>query len=929
MLGLPLAFATPWILAALVLLPVIWWLLRLTPPKPQAEIFPPLAILARLIAREETPAKSPWWLTLLRLALAALVILAMAGPIWNPEEARLEGDGPVLIAIDNGWASGRDWEDRQQSALSLVDEAADAGRTVLLLETAAVDAGSREPVDPDTARTRLQSLVNLPLKPDHAAAAAAARQIISEQAPGSVFFLSDGLSRPESGQFAQALSAAQGQISLQFTAPQQITAMDQVRNDPDALVGSIVKVPANGSQRFAITAYDLKGLPIARSEVSVDGETGRGEFRLTEPVELRNEIVRIAIDDAENPGAVQLLDESYRRRLVGLISGEAADISQPLLSPLYYIAKALAPFSDIREADNANVSAAVPDLIGQGVSAIVLADVGTMPEATQTQLREWVENGGMLIRFAGPRLATAAGDGLLPVNIRQGDRSLGGALSWDTPKPVAPFERGSPFFGLEAPREVVVERQVLALQDIDLESRTWAVLEDGTPLVTAARSANGWIVLFHVSSDATWSNLPISGTFVEMLRRVVNQSRSSGSQAQAEEEVSLPPMNLLNGKGDFVPPGPDAKPLVLHENGNPVVTPENPPGFYGTEDGFTALNLFQGGEQLAALDTDQFTGAQVNVGYGKQEAQEMRPWLLLAAALLLMLDCLAVLWISGALRMPRRAAATTILALASLLILHPGEAAAQTTEDGFDFSAALVSRLAYVKTGVDEVDRVSQAGLAGLTRYIAARTALEPGEPIGLDMSQDELSFYPLIYWPISVEAELPDAVTMSRVDAFMKQGGSILFDTRDQVSGPLGGTSGSPEARRLQLILSGLDIPPLEPVPPDHVLTKAFYLLGNFPGRYAGGDLWVEAIGENDSASERPARAGDGVSSILITSNDMAGAWAVDSSLRPMFQTIPPDPLQREMSYRSGVNLVMYAMTGNYKADQVHIPALLERLGQ
>ena len=216
-----------------------------------------------------------------------------------------------------------------------------------------------------------------------------------------------------------------------------------------------------------------------------------------------------------------------------------------------------------------------------------------------------------------------------------------------------------------------------------------------------------------------------------------------------------------------------------------------------------------------------------------------------------------------------------------------------------------------------------------MTRYVAARTALEPGEPIGLDVSQDELSFYPLIYWPISTEAEVPDADTMARVDAFMKQGGSILFDTRDQISGPLGGTSGSPEARRLQLILSGLDIPPLEPVPPDHVLTKAFYLLGSFPGRYAGGDLWVEAIGEDESEAGRPARAGDGVSSILITSNDMAGAWAVDASLQPMFQTIPPDPLQREMSFRSGVNLVMYAMTGNYKADQVHIPALLERLGQ
>jgi hypothetical protein len=241
----------------------------------------------------------------------------------------------------------------------------------------------------------------------------------------------------------------------------------------------------------------------------------------------------------------------------------------------------------------------------------------------------------------------------------------------------------------------------------------------------------------------------------------------------------------------------------------------------------------------------------------------------------------------------------------------------------------LATRLAFVRTGVREVDEISEAGLRGLTRYIASRTALEPAEPIGLDLSQDELAFYPLIYWPISVEANLPDPDTMARVDAFMKQGGSILFDTRDQLSSVLGGTASSPEAQRLQLILSGLDIPPLEPVPPDHVLTKAFYLLSSFPGRFAGGDLWVETIGGEEGDNGRPARAGDGVSSIMITGNDMAAAWAVDSELRPMFATVPPDPAQREMSFRTGVNLVMYAMTGNYKADQVHIPALLERLGQ
>ena len=164
-----------------------------------------------------------------------------------------------------------------------------------------------------------------------------------------------------------------------------------------------------------------------------------------------------------------------------------------------------------------------------------------------------------------------------------------------------------------------------------------------------------------------------------------------------------------------------------------------------------------------------------------------------------------------------------------------------------------------------------------------------------------------------------------------MKQGGMIIFDTRDyQLSLPSGGglTQG-PGAAALQRLLGKLDIPPLEPVPEKHVLTKSFYLLGNFPGRWDGGTLWVEARPESDDARERQARRADGVSSLLITSNDFAAAWALNDANRPLYPVVPGGDVQREMAFRVGVNIVMYALTGNYKADQVHLPALLERLGQ
>ena len=182
--------------------------------------------------------------------------------------------------------------------------------------------------------------------------------------------------------------------------------------------------------------------------------------------------------------------------------------------------------------------------------------------------------------------------------------------------------------------------------------------------------------------------------------------------------------------------------------------------------------------------------------------------------------------------------------------------------------------------------------------------------------------------------ARAPDARPRStRIDAYMKQGGTVLFDTRDAVMAPPGpgGENRSPGMMALRDILSSLDIPELEPVPRDHVLTKTFFLLKDFPGRFTSGP----ALGRGDRAAER-RRAGAARraaatacrrSSSRRTISPAPGRSASDG--QPMLPLVPGEPRQREFAFRAGVNIVMYTLTGNYKADQVHIPALLERLGQ
>ena len=239
-----------------------------------------------------------------------------------------------------------------------------------------------------------------------------------------------------------------------------------------------------------------------------------------------------------------------------------------------------------------------------------------------------------------------------------------------------------------------------------------------------------------------------------------------------------------------------------------------------------------------------------------------------------------------------------------------------------------MTRLAYVVTGDAQVDETSKAGLTGLTQMLGQRTALQPGEPIAIDVARDELAFYPLLYWPIAPNRPAPSEAAIRKLDGYMKSGGTVIFDTRDAFNARPDGAV-SPEGRYLRSMLATLDIPELEQVPLDHVLTKTFYLLDDFPGRYATGQTWVEALPPGEDEASRPARSGDGVSPIIITSNDLAGAWAVGPRGEALNPVVGGNPRQREMAFRSGINLVMYALTGNYKADQVHVPALLERLGQ
>lgn len=916
-----IGFVSPWLLLGLLALPVLWILLRAAPPAPLRRRFPGVALLLGLEDRQKQADRTPWWLLLLRMVALAAAIVGFAGPILNPVTAT-HSDRPLLILSDASWASAADGPRIENRIRDELESARAAGRPVALA------ALSREIPDQIRFGTAEDVLATLP---DMAPRAWDARPLDAALLPEGRFdtlWLSDGLARPDRAALLQALQA-RGQVRVAEQG--MITALAPAQVVEGALSVDVRAPRVGPPVEVSAIGLDPQGIERDLARVSVEPGTA-AVFDL--PPELRNRITRFEIAGQSHAGAVSLTDDATKRRKVALVDGGGAREGLELLSPLHYLRQALAPSADLIEGGIDDVLLASPDVI-------ILADLADMPETDR--LADWVAEGGLLVRFAGPRLAASQtmNDPLLPVTLRAGGRSVGGTMSWGAPRKLAPFPEGSPFLGLEVPDEVVVRAQVVAEPSPELADRVIAALEDGTPLVTRADFDDGQIVLFHVTANAEWSSLPLSGLFVAMLDRLAVSARAGAMGAQDLAGGSWEARKLLDARGRLMDApetagieGADLAEALAAANR----TASPAPGLYVTGDRQVALNVISAERSLAPA----IWPADVIVEGAAQARQMPLKGALLSAALIgALLDILASLlvagrlWGTGGARRARNAPlASLIAALAlpalALLLTAPLPARAET-DPARAVQAAGAVVLAYVKTGDAAQDATSEAGMQGLSQMLARRTTVEPEAPMAVDLEADDLALFSFLYWPITADQPAPSPQAYLRLNRYLRAGGMILFDTRDADIAGFGAST--PEGKRLQALAAPLDIPPLEPIPEDHVLTRSFYLLKDFPGRYANAPVWVEAAPETAQAAEgMPFRQlNDGVTPVVLGGNDWASAWAVDDRGAPMFPVgrgMGGDR-QREIAYRFGINLVMHVLTGNYKSDQVHVPALLERLGQ
>ncbi len=586
---LGIGLMSPWILAgAAVAVPAIWWLSRNNPPSPRIESFPSMRLLLGHQTEEVKPDTMPVWHKVLRAAAAMAVIAGLAGPLLDPEQP-LPGssDEPLMLVVDNGWASAENWQERQEAVAVLLERAEREGRQIIILPAALPEDGQDlemiGPVDATDAQRIFGSMAAQPWPVDHEDALTLLQNSGIDNA-AAVYWIGNGLASGGTLELASALDRIGDVTYIDSLDDYNPKVLSQPNESALNMTVEVERSYADRAEEVTLQAMDDAGYVLGAVDiVMAAGDTvATAVFDL--PEEIRAQVTRVNIAGESNAGATLLVDDNWRQRPVGIATNPNELVTSPVLRDTFYLESAMAPYARLHSGN-------IDELLSRPLAVAMVPDDTDLSERDMARLAQWVEDGGMLVRFAGPDLAESSGDELLPVDLMYGNRTLGGSMSWSEPLSIATFDRESPFYGVDIADDIEVTRQVVARPDGNLRERTWASLSDGTPLVTAEQRGEGHIVLFHVSSNAKhhWSNLPLTGTFVNMLRRVVDYS--SGVTGVTEGFESLAPWQTLDGQGRLGIPSAAAEPIDAAKIEAGAIGPRTPPGFYGDETTRLAYNL--------------------------------------------------------------------------------------------------------------------------------------------------------------------------------------------------------------------------------------------------------------------------------------------------------------------------------------------------
>lgn len=890
-------FVHPLFLGLLAVVPLLWWLMRILPP-PVRKIYFPTAFLLKDIAAEEiTASRMPWWLIALRALAIVLFILAFAHPILSSRQMIAGGEGDILLVFDNGWASASHWNERMQQAQRVLEKAAQSKKSVIILPTASRAEGEQlsfiNAIDHDQAKSFLSSLKPMPWSVDHAASAAAFQSIQKNNRISQAVYISEGLTLSGTDDFLNAMQSNVGLTYIDMDRINQPVVFYRDDSKKKTLSFTAKRLGPDQNAVIPVRAFSEDGSLLDKSEISFRGGETSADYSWNMPQDIALRATRFEAGAGDMASAV-FWQVNKASSQVGILSNGNERAGNSILDENYYLRRALQEKFTVH-------SGTLDLLLQKDIAVLVWPDSAILQADDAASLQQWVENGGRLIRFSGVNLlAQAESDPLLPVELRRDERVMKSGLTGQEPLHLKDISADTALSGMEIPKDVTVTRQALAVPTPDVFEKTWISLEDGTPFVTAGKKGKGDIVLIHTTAGPSGSTLCYSGFYVEMLERLASNAGLYSAQADVSDKLVL--QRKMDGFGRLESVSTREKETAAISAAAFSPSPETPPGIYSDGRTETIFNLSDRLGMMMPLRDIPSDATRLSLDHAEDGA--IRQNLLLTAFILFFADVILRLLIIRNFNIKKIIPAAALMALC---ISAP--AMAQTSPLPSELTSGVY--VGHLKTGDTQLDNLAQRGLEGLKEVVRMRTTIDFRGVVAVDPENDDLSFYPVLYWPLSNRQTPFTIKAMRSLQNYMRQGGLLVIDTRDGNSG-----SGMDHMRRM---LSMIAVPALMPVPENHILGRSFYLLQEYPGVLNSQDVWVE---------KEPDPNNDSVTSLLIGHEDWAAAWSFDENDRLRFAITPGGEMQREMSYRFGVNMMMMALAGNYKSDQIHVNEILKRFG-
>ena len=892
-----IGFSNFYALFGLLLTPIIWFIVKSFPPIPKSYNFSSFFLLDKIDYEAPKNEKTSLWLVIFRMFLFILIVLLFSKPFLKSHSSvSNEKYEKYVIVADIGWSMAKDWNKFKELVLKIGQEAEKNKKRILFFHSNLNTYKDLKIFKTNYALNNyLENLSPLPLQFEKGSL----DKLIQDKSifkNSKIFIVSSKFDFNNFSDYYKKFSLIKNNSNNYYyiNPLETILIIKSLKVYKSKITCEVSRLGKNSfKQEFFLNIETINNEVVYRETHSIKENENNKIINLSFPNEIFNQIKSLKIVGQNHAGAKYYFDDFSKKKNIAILSDNESFQESPLLSPIYYLKKSLDSEHNIKIQK-------IDNIINQNYSTIIIAETEKIPNAFNKKLNDWLLEGGTLIRFSGNRLVEKKSNFLPFQHTYSRVRNIEGQLTINKKLFIADFEKDSIFQGLSIPKDITVNKQLI-FDTFPKQVKVLAKLNDNTPLVSMIKYGNGEIILFHIGANNDWSNLPISSLFPDMINRVLLFSKNYNSS-------NFKNLNLnkeIDGFGNLGSP----KKIITIDSLNKLRTVKptfnKPPGQYENNQISIALNLATNINQYQTENTNNSSLSN----YSFKKTRDLSSTILKIILTMFILDILITIMIKNNVNffkifVKRKNLLVFILFFFTLIKL--------------DSLSASETLLAYIKVEDTQINNISKSGLEKIRNLLITRTSINPKGVIGVDVNNDYIYSYPFIYWPLTKNLLSIKKPEIIKIKNYLDNGGIFFFDiigfSRKNLN------LKDKKFKKIRNFLNEIGANELSIIPKGHTLTKSFYLLDKFPGKWDNRILFIE----NSNLQYK-----DGVSSIILGFNDWAKAWAVDNNNLPLFPVVPGGERQRELSYRFGINIAMYALTGNYKSDQIHSKSILKRLSK